>query len=224
MDFDLLNEKLISCTQCERLVAWRKEVAEKKRRVYMSEVYWGKPVPGFGDKHAKVIVVGLAPGAHGSNRTGRMFTGDASGVFLYRALYKAGFSNQMHSSGVGDGLSLKDIFITAVCRCVPPGNKPSYEEIYSCLPWLKQEVSLLENIRGFVVLGKIAMDNVLNQFFQEKFLVKPKFIHNAFYQPSDKFPWLLSSYHPSQQNTQTGRLTEEMFDAIWLKVRMLIEQ
>ena len=214
------NSELIACRRCPRLVAWREEIAQTKRKAYQDQTYWGKPVPGFGDPQAKIMIVGLAPGAHGSNRTGRMFTGDASGDFLYPALYKAGFANQPTSDHIGDGLKLHDIFITAICRCVPPKNRPYVAEIKNCLPWLEQEIELLENLQGFVALGKIAFDGIQRMYkMQDITLPGMEFGHNNFYQLGDGLPWLLSSYHPSQQNTLTGRLTEEMFDEIWKRAK-----
>lgn len=210
------NRRLIACRDCERLAAWREQVAREKRRAYRDADYWGKPVPGFGDPQARLLVVGLAPGAHGSNRTGRMFTGDASGEFLYAALHRAGFASQPASIDRDDGLTLKDIFITAVCRCAPPGNKPLPQEIANCRHYLLAEITLLQNIQGIVALGKIAFDQVLDIFLPEGLTKNTyPFSHGAFYSLPAGLPWLLASYHPSRQNTQTGRLTKSMFDAIW---------
>jgi len=221
MDLDLLSIEIQNCHKCPRLVAWREEVAHTKRRAYREWEYWGKPVPGFGDPHASVLVVGLAPGAHGSNRTGRMFTGDASGEFLYAALHRAGFANQPTSQNIEDGLKLKDIFISAVCRCAPPDNKPLPEEINNCLPYLMREMELLNQIRGVVALGRLAFDQVMRIWRkQENMVPRLEFKHGAWYEPGDGLPWLLVSFHPSRQNTQTGRLTVEMFDAIWERVRI----
>ncbi len=219
--FEILNDKLVNCRKCPRLVAWREEMAATKRRAYLNQDYWGKPVPGFGDPQAKVVVVGLAPGAHGSNRTGRMFTGDASGDFLYPALFNAGFASQPSSHAIGDGLSLSDVFISAVCRCVPPGNKPTAEEISICLPWLQREVDLLSDVKGCVALGRIAFDGIL-QLYKMQGVKMPnlKFSHGAFFQIGG-LPWILCTYHPSRQNTQTGRLTVAMFDEIWSRVKDL---
>lgn len=217
-----LEQEIITCRKCPRLVAWREEVARTKRKAYQDQTYWGKPVPGFGDSDARIIVVGLAPGAHGSNRTGRMFTGDASGKFLYTALHRAGFANQAESSQRDDGLALQDVFITAVCRCVPPQNKPTAEEIKNCLPWLQAEINLLTHAEGFVALGKVAFDTLVRMHRSEEHPDhKPVFGHNAFYRLGDGLPWLLASYHPSQQNTLTGRLTEAMFAEVWENVRRL---
>lgn len=216
LDWEIHNRTLIACRDCERLVAWREHVARVKRRAYLDWDYWGKPVPGFGDSRARLLVVGLAPGAHGSNRTGRMFTGDASGEFLYAALYRAGFANQPVSIDRCDGLRLKDVFISAVCRCAPPGNKPAPQEIKNCRKYLLAEIALLNPVLGIVALGKIAFDEVLDILLPagESKNAYP-FSHGAFYSLPAGLPWLLASYHPSRQNTQTGRLTATMFDAIW---------
>ena len=155
-----LEAELITCRRCPRLVAWREEVAQTKRKAYQDQVYWGKPVPGFGDPEAKIMVVGLAPGAHGSNRTGRMFTGDASGDFLYPALHRAGFASQPAARDTDDDLKLNDIFITAICRCAPPQNRPKVDEIKNCLPWLGREIKLLPKLQGFIALGHIAFDGI----------------------------------------------------------------
>lgn len=217
-----VEKEVVACCACPRLVAWREKVGEVKRRAYQSETYWSKPVPGFGDSGARVLIVGLAPGAHGSNRTGRMFTGDASGIFLYPALWRAGLANQPNGQKVGDGLELKDIWITAVCRCVPPDNKPTREEIINCKPYLEQEMKLLPALQGIVALGKIAWDEILKGYGLIDGQVVPAFGHGSFVMNSDGKPWILGSYHPSQQNTQTGRLTVSMFDEIWRKVNQLL--
>lgn len=217
------EQKLIQCRKCPRLISWREEVAQTKRKAYINENYWGKPVPGFGDPHARVMIVGLAPGAHGSNRTGRMFTGDASGDFLFPALHRAGFASQPSASHLGDGLLLNNVFITAICRCVPPQNRPKVAEINNCLPWMAAEMDILPNLQGFVALGRIAFDGIRRLFKQEKIeLPKMNFGHNIFFDLGEGLPWLLTSYHPSQQNTLTGRLTQEMFDEIWARVKALI--
>ena len=218
-----LENKLITCRRCPRLVGWREEVAQSKRKAYQDEDYWGKPVPGFGDPNARIMIVGLAPGAHGSNRTGRMFTGDASGDFLFPALHRAGFASQPNADHLGDSLSLKDIFITAICRCVPPNNRPYVAEIKNCLPWMEAEINLLPNLQGFVALGKIAFDGI-RRMVQMQGIELPKmdFGHNTFYEMREGLPWMLASYHPSQQNTLTRRLTREMFDAIWVRVHDLL--
>lgn len=218
-----LTKELIQCQRCPRLVAWREEITHTKRKAYQDQVYWGKPVPGFGDPEAKIMIVGLAPGAHGSNRTGRMFTGDASGDFLYPALHRAGFANQPTANHPGDGLILNNVFITAICRCVPPQNRPKKTEIDNCLPWLAAEMDLIPHLQGFVALGKIAFDGI-KRVYKVNGMTLPKieFAHNALYHLGKGLPWLLASYHPSQQNTLTGRLTQEMFDEVWERARSLI--
>ena len=216
MNLEQLSEQIISCRKCPRLVTWREEVARNKRRAYRQWEYWGKPVPGFGDPLARVLIVGLAPGAHGSNRTGRMFTGDSSGEFLYAALHRAGFANQPTSHHREDGLTLHDVFISAVCRCAPPDNKPSPGEISQCLPYLEAEIAQLKNVRGVVALGRIAFEQVLRLYLRAGISrTGYDFFHGAYYNLGDGLPWLLASYHPSRQNTQTGRLTPAMFDQIW---------
>ena len=218
-----LEEKIVQCRRCPRLVSWREEVAQKKRRAYLEWDYWGKPVPGFGDYNARILIIGLAPGAHGSNRTGRMFTGDASGVFLYAALHQAGFANQPDSTNRQDGLQLSDVFITAVGRCAPPGNKPTRDELENCRPFLLTEMELLNNIQGIIALGQIAFRNILNIYKEKMDLdARPSFSHGAFYPIGENLPWLLASYHPSRQNTQTGRLTQDMFDHIWDQANQLL--
>jgi len=218
-----LNNEIISCRKCPRLVAWREEVARVKRKAYKDEEYWGRPVPGFGDPQARVLVVGLAPGAHGSNRTGRQFTGDASGGFLFPALHRAGFANQARAESRSDGLVLKDMYITASGRCAPPDNKPHPEELNHCQPYLERELEIIKP-KVIVCLGKIAFDRILKVFS----LRNLKFSHGAVYpiQPAAfnlQLVTLLCSYHPSQQNTLTGKLTIEMFDQIWKKAKSLLE-
>ncbi len=220
MDLNKLNTEIIACRKCPRLVAWREEVAHVKRKAYKDWAYWGKPVPGFGDARARVLVVGLAPGAHGSNRTGRAFTGDASGGFLYPALHRAGFANQPNAERRGDDLRLIDLYIAAVARCVPPANKPTPEELNNCQPYLEQEIEILKP-KVIVCLGRIAFERVLRIFSVRNSAWK--FGHGAFYK-LENGPWILCSYHPSQQNTLTGKLTVKMFDAIWLKAQELVEK
>ncbi len=208
------------CRLCPRLVAGREQVATEKRRAYRDWEYWGKPVPAFGDTQAQVLVVGLAPGAHGSNRTGRMFTGDGSGDFLFPALHQAGFANQPNSARLGDGLALRDMLISAVCRCAPPDNKPTPAEMLACRPFLRQEIEMLPDLRGIICLGRIAFDNVL-ALYRERGSALPalEFAHGAFARLGPGLPWLLTSYHPSRQNTQTGRLTPAMFAEIWTRAQ-----
>ena len=215
-----IEEALISCRKCPRLVAWREEVARVKRKAYRDQEYWGRPVPGFGDPDARILIVGLAPGAHGSNRTGRMFTGDGSGNFLFPALFRAGFASQPNAESADDGMVLRDVFIAAVCRCAPPDNKPSRDEVANCLPWLAAEMSVLSEVQLIVALGKIALDGLLSL---PDFGGLPKkdfpFGHDSFYETPAGLPSILCSYHPSLQNTQTGRLTVDMFDQIWQRAK-----
>lgn len=221
---ELIEREVISCRKCPRLVAWREEVACVKRRAYRDQEYWGRPVPGFGDPDARILVLGLAPGAHGSNRTGRMFTGDGSGNFLYPALFRAGFASQPEASAIGDGMVLQDVFISAVCRCAPPENKPTREEISNCLPWLEKEMQALTHLQGVVVLGKIALDGLLSlPAFNDLPRKQFSFGHDRFYETLPGLPWILCSYHPSLQNTQTGRLTSDMFDQIWQKAKSMLK-
>jgi uracil-DNA glycosylase len=213
-----LNQEIIACRKCPRLVAWREEVARVKRGAYKDQEYWGKPVPGFGDPKARVLVVGLAPGAHGSNRTGRAFTGDASGGFLYPALHRAGFANQVLAESRSDGLRLIDLYIVASARCVPPDNKPSPDELDNCQPYLEREIQILRP-KVIVCLGRIAFDRVLKIYSARS--PARKFGHGATYQLESGI-WLLCSYHPSQQNTLTGKLTVKMFDDVWRRAKELI--
>jgi uracil-DNA glycosylase family 4 len=221
-DWQQLNVDLIQCTRCPRLVAWREQMAQEKRRAYLDWDYWGKPVPGFGDRQGEIMVVGLAPGAHGSNRTGRMFTGDASGDFLYPALYKAGFANQPESTSRDDGLELCSVYITSLCRCVPPANKPASQEIENCLPFLRQESALLSDLKVIVALGRVAFERILRLYRQDGHdFPRHNFSHAAKYKLPGELPWLVASYHPSRQNTQTGLLTSEMFAEIWYTADLL---
>ena len=225
MTLEKLNSQIIACCKCPRLVSWREQVAREKRKAYRDHDYWGKPVPGFGDPKARVRVVGLAPGAHGSNRTGRQFTGDASGGFLYPALHRAGFANQPGSSARGDGLELRDMYITAAGRCAPPGNKPTTEELDNCQPFLEREIQILQP-KVIVVLGRIAFERIVRIYSARS--AGWKFAHGAVYDLPSSFSShpssLLCSYHPSQQNTLTGKLTVDMFDAVWSQARTLLEK
>jgi len=220
-----LNKEIIACRKCPRLVEWREQVARLKRKAYTDQEYWGKPVPGFGDPQARVLVVGLAPGAHGSNRTGRQFTGDASGGFLFPALHRAGFANQASAESRSDGLILKDMYITSSGRCAPPGNKPGPEELNNCQPYLEREIQILKP-KVIVCLGRIAFERILRIYSLRNSTWK--FAHGAICQlMTAKSPkgdhWLLCSYHPSQQNTLTGKLTVEMFDDVWKKAKELLK-
>ncbi len=214
-----LNKEIISCRKCPRLVEWREEVARIKRKAYRDHEYWGKPVPGFGDPKARVLVVGLAPGAHGSNRTGRQFTGDASGGFLFPALYRAGFANQPEAESRDDTLTLKDMYITASGRCAPPDNKPSPEELNNCQPYLERELEILKP-SVIVCLGRISFERILRIYSLRG--ANYKFGHGILHHLPNG-TWVLCSYHPSQQNTLTGKLTLEMFDAIWQKAKELLK-
>ncbi len=213
-----LHQAITACERCPRLVAWREEVGRKKRRAYRDWTYWAKPVPGFGDPGARLLIFGLAPGAHGANRTGRVFTGDASGDFLYAALFRAGLANQPTSTHREDGLRLKGVYITAAVRCVPPKNKPTREEIQNCADWTARELAHLPNLRVYLALGRIAHDALLDRFGLKK--KDRPFAHGACHRlPGGGV--LLDSYHVSRQNTQTGRLTQSMFDEVLAKAKRL---
>lgn len=221
----ILNDEIISCFRCPRLVAHREEVGRVKRRAYRDQAYWSRPLPGFGDPAARLLVVGLAPGAHGANRTGRMFTGDKSGDFLYRALWEAGFANQPVSLSRDDGLTLRDTYISAPVRCAPPDNTPTREEILLCRTFFRRELALLKNVRVVVALGGIALNEYLSGL-QDAGLIKARapfrFAHGALFRTHDSGPAVLACYHPSQQNTSTKRLTAEMLRAIFVRVRELL--
>jgi uracil-DNA glycosylase len=215
-----LNEEIITCTRCPRLVAWREEVARVKRRAFQDWTYWGRPLPGFGDHEARIVVIGLAPGAHGSNRTGRMFTGDGSGETFYGALYRTGFANQPTARHRDDGLTLRDIFVTAVARCAPPGNRPTPDEIGNCRSYLARELALLQRVQLIVALGQIALNGTLQLLRDQGYdLPRVEFRHGEEIELPTGLPRVLVSYHPSRQNTQTGRLTLAMFDAIFERAR-----
>ncbi len=220
-----LQQQVVACRRCPRLVRYREAVAREKRRAYRDWEYWGKPLPSFGDPQARLLVLGLAPAAHGGNRTGRMFTGDRSGDFLYHALWRAGFANQPSSSHRGDGLKLQDCYITAAVRCCPPANKPLRQEFDNCRPYLHQELELLPNIRVVLALGKLAFDSYLTAL-KEKGIIPSRasyrFRHGAFYRLPHPAPALLATYHPSQQNTFTGRLTVKMLADIFRAVKRLL--
>ncbi len=212
---EILSDEVVRCRACPRLVAWREEVGRVKRRAYRGEEYWARPVPGFGDPRATLVVVGLAPGAHGANRTGRMFTGDASGDFLYGALHRAGLASQPTSERRGDGLALRGCFITAAARCAPPGNRPSPAELARCAPFLDRELCALRP-SAVLALGAVAWDAALGALGRAGFHVprpRPRFAHGAELRLGGAPP-VLASYHVSRQNTQTGRLTPAMFDAV----------
>jgi uracil-DNA glycosylase len=219
-----LNQEIIACTRCARLIAHCQKIGREKRRAYREWDYWAKPVPGWGDPNARVLILGLAPGAHGSNRTGRPFTGDGSGNFLYRVLHKTGFASQPISTHREDGLTLHDAYITAAVHCAPPANKPTPDEIANCSAHVEREITLLEKVQVIVVLGKIAFDAYLN-FLKRQGTLKNKsgfvFGHGAYYSlPGGRK--LLCSYHPSLQNTLTGKLTEKMMVDVFRKARKLM--
>lgn len=218
-----LAARVVACRRCPRLVAWREQVADQKRRAYRDEPYWGKPVPGFGDHGARVLVIGLAPGAHGANRTGRMFTGDAAGEFLCAALHAGGFASQPTSTHIQDGLVLDGIYLGSVCRCAPPQNRLRSEEIAACRRYLQAEVDLLGSLEGVVALGKIAYDQAWSLLHGRPTSAAPVFSHGVWVAAEDGRPWLLGSYHPSRYNTQTGRLTRAMFAEIWELVRKQLD-
>lgn len=221
-----LNAEVVSCVRCPRLVEYRERIAREKRRAYRDCEYWGKPVPGFGDPNARVLVLGLAPGAHGSNRTGRPFTGDASGNFMYPVLFETGFANQPTAVYREDGLKLKDLFITAAARCAPPDNKPLPGELANCSEYLDRELKGLKRVKVVVALGKIAFDAYLNHLKRHGVLNNRgsfMFQHGAKYKMPDG-RILLATYHPSNQNTQTGKLTRAMFLQIFKEASKLADQ
>jgi uracil-DNA glycosylase family 4 len=219
-----LNRRIEACRECGRLVEWCQRVAREKRAAYREWDYWGRPVANFGDPAARLVVVGLAPGAHGANRTGRMFTGDSSGLWLYRALYRAGFANQSRSENRDDGLALVDCAITAAVHCAPPDNMPTGEERERCRPWLEETFDLLP-VKVIVALGGLAWHETLQQIRRREWYDgrTPKFGHGAKVALSDG-RWLLGSYHPSRQNTHTRRLTEPMLDAVFAEAKSLLER
>lgn len=224
-ELQILERKILSCSRCPRLRAWCDQVARIKRRAYRDWEYWGKPVPGFGDPAARLLIVGLAPGAHGSNRTGRVFTGDSSGDLLYRVLHTAGFANQPLSQHREDGLELRDAWISAAVRCAPPDNKPTPGEIENCRPYLEREFALLHRTEVVVALGKIAFDNWLTILrYRGLAGARAGFVFGhavEFLIPGA--PRLIASYHPSRQNTQTGRLSEQMLLQVFLRAREVID-
>jgi uracil-DNA glycosylase family 4 len=216
---DRVTADVVACRRCPRLVEWREEVARVKRAAYRDWTYWGRPVPGFGDAAARLLVVGLAPAAHGGNRTGRIFTGDRSGDWLYGALFRAGFANQPTSVGRDDGLRLEGAYVAAAVRCAPPANRPAPEERDACLPYLERELRLLTDLRVFLCLGAYAYDCLAQMLSMHR---RPRFAHGL-ETPLDQGRTVLCSYHPSQQNTFTGRLTQPMFDAVFARAKALID-
>jgi uracil-DNA glycosylase family 4 len=219
---EILERHIVRCELCPRLVAYRAEVGRVKRRAYRDWDYWAKPVPGFGDPAARLHLIGLAPGAHGANRTGRVFTGDSSGDFLYKVLFATGFASQPTSTSRDDGLELIGAFISAAVRCAPPDNKPTVEEIRTCRPYLERELELLKNVQVVVALGRLAFDVYLGILRDQGKIARRsgfKFAHAAEHHTGEGQPLLISSYHPSQQNTSTGKLTEAMFRAVFERAR-----
>ena len=219
-----LNDSIIACQRCPRLINYCRRIAIEKRRAYRDHDYWGGPIPGLGDPNARVLMVGLAPGAHGANRTGRMFTGDGSGEFLVPALHRAGFANQPTSTDRGDGLALHDLYIAAAAHCAPPANKPTRDELINCRPYLVAHLQHLPRVRLLLALGRIGFDAILAALSERGLPTpspRPAFGHGAEYQLGPYY--LLASYHPSRQNTQTGRLTAPMFDAIFTRARHLLD-
>jgi len=213
-----LNASVVRCRRCPRLVAWREEVAVAKRASFADDDYWGRPIPGFGDERARVVVLGLAPAAHGGNRTGRIFTGDRSGDWLFRSLHRAGYANQATSVSRDDGLRLKDCYVCAAVRCAPPANRPTPQERDNCLPYFVRELELLERAKVIVCLGSFAWDAALRAIGNVP-KPKPRFTHMS-EAAVGRFV-LLGSYHPSQQNTFTGKLTEPMLDAVFARAKAL---
>jgi len=221
----ILNNEIINCTACPRLVEYRQQIGREKRRAYREHDYWARPVPGFGDPNARVLILGLAPGAHGSNRTGRPFTGDRSGVFMYPILYKVGFASQPSATDRDDGLRLIDCYITAAVRCAPPDNKPLPSELANCAGYLDRELAILKNVRVVVALGKIAFDSYLNHLRRTGVVASRSaytFGHSAEYTLPSGIT-LLASYHPSNQNTATGKLTAKMFEDVFRRAKRILE-
>ncbi len=248
-DLAIVQREVIACTRCGRLVKYCRKIAREKRRMYRDWEYWGKPIPSFGDPEAELLVLGLAPAAHGGNRTGRIFTGDRSGDFLYRALYEAGFANQPQSRHRGDGLELRNCHITAALRCAPPANKPLPQELRNCQPYLEAELRILKSVRAVLALGRIAFDTYLRLVSrtaglqlrpprravlkggagsEERQRLPPRssfrFGHGASYELPWGLPRLFASYHPSQQNTQTGKLTPEMMRGVFEGIRRFLAE
>jgi len=220
-----LNQRIIRCRLCPRLTAYRERIGREKKREFRAWEYWAKPLPSFGEPDARLLIIGLAPAAHGGNRTGRFFTGDSSGRWLFRALYKASFANQPTWQRRDDGLKLIDGYITAVIHCAPPGNKPLPQEIEHCSVYFDEELKRLKRLRVVIALGRIAFDNYLKSLRRLGVVLpkpQPQFAHNTMYEFGQGLPTLIASYHPSRQNTNTGKLTEPMFDAVFARGRMLL--
>ena len=221
-NFTKLNNKVIKCKKCPRLVKFRKKIATEKRKQFIDQTYWGKPITGFGDIKGRILFVGLAPAAHGGNRTGRVFTGDKSSSFLYKCLYKANISNQKNSDHIKDGLKLKNAYITAALKCVPPGDKPLKNELDNCFNYFDKEINFLKNLKVIVALGKIAFDACV-YFYKNNynFIEKVKFGHNNIYHLPNNI-LLVGCYHPSPRNVNTGRINEKKMTSLFKKVLKLI--
>ena len=221
-DFEKLENLIVSCKKCPRLVNFRNKIARDKRKQYINEKYWGKPITGFGDPKAKILFVGLAPAAHGGNRTGRVFTGDRSSDFLYKCLHKAKLSNQPNSDYRNDGLQLKDVFITTALKCVPPGDKPTKKELNTCFKYFNKEIEYLKNLKIVVALGKIAFDACV-MFYKQQLQIEPdiKFGHSKFYKLPNNII-LVGSYHPSPRNVNTGRIDIKKMTNLFLKIKKAI--
>tara|TARA_B100001027_G_scaffold182991_1_gene134723 strand:- start:4596 stop:5252 length:657 start_codon:yes stop_codon:yes gene_type:complete len=216
MLIDCLNKKIIECNKCERLVSFREKIARIKRKQYLSQNYWGKPVHGFGDRNAEILILGLAPAAHGANRTGRVFTGDKSSEFLFKSLFLANFANKVNSINLNDGLKLKNVYISLVLKCVPPNDKPTSSELSNCFPYLLTEINTLSNIKKVITLGKIAFEAYLKSLNYK--ISKFKFEHGKNYSVKDKII-LIACYHPSPRNVNTGRLSQDMLTNLFKKIR-----
>ena len=221
-DFEKLENLIVSCKKCARLVNFRKKIAKEKRKQYLNEKYWGKPITGFGDPKARILFVGLAPAAHGGNRTGRVFTGDRSSDFLYKCLYKAKLSNQPNSDHINDGLKLRDIFITTALKCVPPGDKPTKKELNTCFKFFNNEIEYLKNLKIVVALGKIAFDACI-EFYKKHYKIDSnvKFGHSKFFKLPNNI-LLVGSYHPSPRNVNTGRINVNKMTNLFIKVKNTI--
>ena len=221
-DFEKLENSIVSCRKCPRLVSFRKKIAKNKRKQYINEKYWGKPITGFGDPNARILFVGLAPAAHGGNRTGRVFTGDRSSDFLYKCLYKAKLSNQPNSDHLNDGLKLKDIFITTALKCVPPGDMPTKKELNTCFKYFNEEIEYLKNLKIVVALGKIAFDACV-EFYKKHYKIESdvKFGHSKFFKLPNNI-LLVGSYHPSPRNVNTGRINLNKMTDLFIKIKNTI--
>lgn len=223
---DKLNQRIIRCRLCRRLTVYRERIGREKKREFRDWDYWAKPLPSFGNPRARLLIIGLAPAAHGGNRTGRFFTGDSSGRWLFRALHKAGFANQPTWQRRDDGLKLLDCYVTAVLHCAPPDNKPLPQEIEQCSVYFDEELKRLKHLRVVIALGKIAFDNYLKRLRRLGVALPeplPRFAHNTIHELGEGLPTLIASYHPSRQNTNTGKLTERMFDAVFERARQLLD-